>query len=83
MKTILHATLLTLCMGSVGTAYAGDGEDPIANTRFTQLADVVAQPAEQYTGRTTATAASGAAIFTTQQQANAAFPWNANEGVGQ
>ena len=42
MKTMLLAAAAALSLG-VGSAYAGDGEGPAANTRFTELPGVVAQ----------------------------------------
>jgi hypothetical protein len=35
VKLDLYATLLAMSVGGIGTACAGDGEGPIANTRFT------------------------------------------------
>jgi hypothetical protein len=46
MKTIILATAAVLALGA-GSAYAGEGEGTHANTFFTQLPGVVAQPAQQ------------------------------------
>jgi hypothetical protein len=42
MKTMIFATAAVLCIG-IGSAFAGDGEGPAANTRFTQIPGVVAR----------------------------------------
>lgn len=42
MKTMILATAAVLALG-VGSAFAGDGDGPAANTTFTQLPGVIAQ----------------------------------------
>jgi hypothetical protein len=42
MKTMILAAAAALSLG-VGSAYAGDGEGPAANTLFTEIPGVVAQ----------------------------------------
>ncbi len=42
MKTMILATAAVLALG-IGSAFAGDGEGPAANTTFTQLPGVIAQ----------------------------------------
>ena len=46
MKTMMLATAAVLALG-VGAAFAGDGDDTVANTFFTQLPGVVAQAPSQ------------------------------------
>jgi hypothetical protein len=43
MKIMLRAAIAALSFASIGSAYAGDGEGPAANTRFTELPGIVAQ----------------------------------------
>jgi hypothetical protein len=43
MKTMLIAAVAAIGLTS-GVAYAGDGDGPAANTLFTQIPGVVAQP---------------------------------------
>jgi hypothetical protein len=83
MKIMIRAALLAVSIGSIGTAYAGDGQGPIANTQFTQLPGVVAH-AQVQENRAVAAAqnGSGTGLFVTHQQSSSAFPWNPNEGVG-
>jgi hypothetical protein len=44
MKTmfVLRAASMVISLG-VGSAYAGDGEGPVANTQFTEIPGVVSQ----------------------------------------
>lgn len=46
MKTMILATAAVLGIG-IGSAYAGEGDGPIANTLFTELPGVIAQPQVQ------------------------------------
>jgi hypothetical protein len=47
MRTIMLATAAVLSLG-VGSAFAGDGDVPAANTYFTELPGVIAQaPVQQ------------------------------------
>lgn len=83
MKIMICAALLALSIGSIGTAYAGDGQGPIANTQFNELPGVIARAQVQDNRSFAATqSGSGTALFVTQQQSSSAFPWNPNEGVG-
>ena len=83
MKYMIRAAILAVSIGSMGTAYAGDGQGPIANTQFNQLPGVIAQTQVDNNRAVAATQnGSGTALFVTHQQSNSAFPWNPNEGVG-
>ena len=42
MKTMFLAAAAALTLG-IGSAYAGDGEGPVANTQFTEIPGVVSQ----------------------------------------
>jgi uncharacterized membrane-anchored protein len=82
MKIMIRAALLVMSIGSIGTAYAGDGEGPVANTQFNELPSVIAQAPVQNNRAYAATQnGSGTALFVTHQESSA-FPWNPNEGVG-
>jgi hypothetical protein len=81
MKIDLCAILLALSIGGIGTAYAGEGDDPIANTHFTALPSVIAEAAMQH-GQAFAATTNGTAVYATQQSTSSAFPSNPNEGVG-
>ena len=83
MKIMLRTALAALSIASIGTAYAGEGEGPAANTRFTALPDVIAQaPVQSSQAVAEARNQSGTAIYVARQQSTSAFPWNPNEGVG-
>jgi len=43
MKILIRAAMAALSIASIGSAYAGDGEGPAANTQFTEIPGVVAQ----------------------------------------
>jgi len=43
MKIMLRGAIAALSFASIGAAYAGDGEGPVPNTRFTQIPGVIAQ----------------------------------------
>jgi hypothetical protein len=43
MKIMLRAAIAALSIASIGTAYAGDGDGPAANTQFTEIPGVIAQ----------------------------------------
>jgi hypothetical protein len=81
MKLNFCAALLALSIGSIGIAWAGEGEAPIANSSFTVLPGVIAEAAVQ-NGQAVATTSSGTMVYTTQQRTDSAFPWNPNQGVG-
>lgn len=83
MKIMIRAALLAMSIGSIGTAYAGDGEGPIPNTEFTQFPGVIAQAPGQSDRAFAGTQnGSGTSVFVTHQQSNPAYPWHPNEGVG-
>lgn len=83
MKIMIRAALLAMSIGSIGTAYAGDGQGPIPNTEFTQFPGVIAQAPGQSNRAIAGTqSGSGTSVFVTHQQNNSTFPWNPNEGVG-
>jgi hypothetical protein len=83
MKIMIRAALLAMSIGSIGTAYAGDGQGPIPNTEFNQFPGVIAQAPGQSNRAIAATqGGSGTSLFVTHQQSSSAFPWNPNEGVG-
>lgn len=83
MKIMLRAALVAMSIGSIGTAYAGDGEGPVANSQFTEIPNVIAQaPVQSDQAIAAVRGNSGVAVFTTQQHTSSAFPWNPNEGVG-
>ncbi len=83
MKIMLRAAIMAVSLASIGTAYAGDGGGPIANTQFNELPGVIAQ-AQVQNNQAVAAAQNGSGVtaFVTQQQTTSAFPWNPNEGVG-
>ena len=81
MKTMILAAAAALSLG-VGSAYAGDGEGPVANTRFTEIPGVVAQ-AQVPNAPAVATAQNGQAMHTFVTQSNHGtwlFAPNANQG---
>jgi len=43
MKIMLRAAIMAASLGTIGSAYAGDGDGTIAETRFTEIPGVVAQ----------------------------------------
>ena len=43
MKIMLRAALAAASIASIGSAYAGEGEGVVSNTRFTEIPGVVAQ----------------------------------------
>ena len=47
MKNMLRAAIVALSIASIGSAYAGDGEGPAANTQFTEIPGVIAQAPAQ------------------------------------
>lgn len=77
MKIMIRAALLAMSIGSIGTAYAGDGDGPIPNTEFNQFPGVIAQAPDQSNRAIAGTqSGSGTSLFVTHQQRNPAFPWN-------
>ncbi len=82
MKTMLLAAAAALSLG-IGSAYAGDGEGPHANTLFTSLPGVIAQAPVQ-NAPAVATAQNGQAIHTYVTQSSRGtwlFPPNSNQGA--
>lgn len=47
MKILLRAAIMAVSLGTIGSAYAGDGDGTIANTRFTEIPGVVDQAPAQ------------------------------------
>jgi hypothetical protein len=43
MKIMLRAAMAAVSIGTIGSAYAGEGEGPAANTLFTEIPGVIAQ----------------------------------------
>jgi hypothetical protein len=43
MKIMLRAAIAAVSIGTIGSAYAGNGDGTIANTRFTEIPGVVGQ----------------------------------------
>ena len=83
MKIMIRAALLAVSIGSIGTAYAGEGQGPVPNTEFTQFPGVIAQAPVQSNRAIAATEnGAGTSLFATQQQGSSAFPWNPNAGGG-
>lgn len=74
MKTMLLAAAAALTLG-VGSAYAGDGEGPVANTQFTEIPNVIAQAPVQ-DNHAYATNQSGSAYASQQQRPTVVFPWS-------
>jgi len=83
MKIMIRAALLAMSIGSIGTAYAGDGQGPIPNTEFNQFPGVIAQVSRQSNRAIAETQnGSGTSLFVTHQQKSATYPWNPNESAG-
>ncbi len=84
MKTllVLRAASMVLSLG-IGSAYAGDGDGTVANTRFTEIPGVVAQP-RVHSGPSMATARNGLAThtFVTRSQHDGVWLFPPNETVG-
>jgi hypothetical protein len=85
MKTMIFATAAVLGIG-VGSAYAGDGEGPVPNTRFTEIPGVLAQaqvphPAPTVVARNQSGAPT-AAYVTGHSRYMSLFPPNQNQGNG-
>jgi hypothetical protein len=54
MRIMLRAAMAAVSIGTIGSAYAGEGEGPAANTLFTEIPGVVAQAPAQTAPLTTA-----------------------------
>jgi hypothetical protein len=89
MKTMLLAAAAGLSLVASTAAYAGDGEGPAANTRFTELPGVVAQaqvpnaPVYAQNGQATQQAQNrqGTHVYVTQSgHGTWLFAPNANQG---
>ena len=89
MKTMLLAAAAGLSLVASTVAYAGDGEGPVANTRFTELPGVVAQadvpnaPAYAQNGQATQQAQNGQGVHAYVTQSSHGtwlFAPNANQG---
>jgi hypothetical protein len=63
MKIMLRAAMAAVSIATIGSAYAGEGEGTAANTLFTEIPGVVAQPAVQ-NAPLAATAQNGQAMET-------------------
>ena len=72
MRIVLRAAIAALSIASIGSAYAGDGDIPQANTLFTELPGVIAQVPVQ-NAPSVATAQNGEAVH--------AYASNANRGT--
>ena len=70
MKIAIRAAIAALSIASIGSAYAGDGESPAANTQFTEIPGVIAQAPAQ-NAPVFANAQNGQAVH-----AHVAEPWN-------
>ena len=84
MKAMIIATAAMLGVGT-GAAYAGDGEGPAANTRFTEIPGVVAQARVPQAPSAVATNRYGkstAAFATGHSRFISLFPPNGNQGNG-
>jgi hypothetical protein len=84
MKTIMIATAAVLSLG-VASAFAGDGEGPVANSYFTEIPGVIAQaPVQQApsaVARNQTGAAPTAAFATTHSTGTWLFAPNGNQGA--
>jgi opacity protein-like surface antigen len=73
MKTMMLAAAAVLTLG-LASAYAGDGEGPVANTEFTEIPNVIAQAPVQ-DNHAYAANQSGSA-YASQQRPAVVFPWS-------
>ncbi|MGA9015551.1 MAG: hypothetical protein WB509_23925 [Acetobacteraceae bacterium] len=83
MKILLRAAIAAVSIASIGSAIAGEGEGPVANTRFTEVPGVVARAAVQ-NSPSVATAQNGQIVeaYVTQSSYGTwVFPPNPNEGA--
>ena len=85
MKTTIFATAAVLGIG-IGSAYAGDGEGTVPDTRFTEIPGVVAQAQAPRQTRTAAArnqcGVPPAAYVTGHSRYFSLFPPNQNQGNG-
>jgi hypothetical protein len=84
MKTMIFATAAVLI--GIGSAFAGDGEGPVANTRFTEIPGVIAQVRVPQPSSAVAASQYGApptaAFVTEHSRSISLFPPNPNQGSG-
>jgi len=73
MKTMMLAAAAVLTLG-LASAYAGDGEGPVANTQFTEIPNVIAQAPVQ-DNHAYAANQNGSA-YASQQRPAVVFPWS-------
>ena len=83
MKILLRAALTALSIANIGPAFAGDGEGPVANTRFTEIPGVVAQAQPPNASSVvTAQNGQGVRVFATQSNHGSwLFAPNGNQGA--
>ena len=85
MKTMIFAAAAVLGIG-IGSAFAGDGEGPVPDTRFTQIPGVLAQASvPRQAPSAVATnhyGAPTAAYVTGHSRYISLFPANQNQGNG-
>lgn len=74
MRLLLRAALLAASIGSIGSAYAGDGEGPIPNTQFTEIPNVIAQAPVQDNHAYAANWRDSA--YANQRRPSIVFPWS-------
>jgi hypothetical protein len=48
MKIIIRAAMMALSIASIGTAYAGDGDGPVADTQFSEFPGFIAKAPVQH-----------------------------------
>ena len=71
MKIMLRAAIMAVSLGTIGSAYAGDGDGTIVNTRFTEIPGVVGQAPAQ-NAPLAATAQDGQAVRADMSRPSAA-----------
>jgi hypothetical protein len=84
MKNMLRAAIVALSIASIGSAYAGAGDSPAANTQFTEIPGVLARAPVQ-DAPSFAMAQNGPVIHTYVTNANRRtwlFRSNQNQGNG-
>jgi hypothetical protein len=79
--TLLIASMAMLAVGT-GAAFADGGQGPIANTYFTELPGVIAQPAQQPARSVASAAASATHMYIAKSNTGVwLFPPNPNQGA--
>ena len=81
MNIMLRAAILALSIASIGTAYAGDGDGPAANTQFTEIPGVLAQASVQSNSAVAQNGAGTMAYVTNQHGTVSLFQANQNQGA--